>query len=143
MLLPAPVKLCGAGVSILLLALGVTPIAAQRTTLDASILAPDKNPAVIRNQLTLAGRLGRRALAELEACPPDEPMPPEDTVVQPARDTYVLIRAALAGVQRSREVQKYPDPLLEVVYQKSSTPGICPGRRWMERVPQDPHDEST
>ena len=118
MLLPPPLTLCGAGILLLLLTIAVTPVAAQKTTLDASIIAPDKSPAVIRNQLTLAAKIGRRALAELEACPADEPMPPEESVLQPARDTYVLIRAALAGVQRAREFQKYPDPLMELVYQR-------------------------
>jgi hypothetical protein len=118
MVMPPIVRTCSA-VAILILALGgVAPVTAQRTTVDANTLASSKNSAVIKNQLTLAARYGRKALAGLEATSPDEPMPPEESVLQPARDTYVLIRAALASLQHARESQRFPDPLIELAHKK-------------------------
>ena len=118
MLMPPIARTCTA-VAILILALGgVAPVAAQKTTLDGNTLAPSKNPAVARNQLTLAGQYGRRTLAALEATSPDAPMPPEDNVLQPARDTYVLIRAALGSLQWAKESQRFPDPVMELTYKK-------------------------
>ena len=84
--MPPIVRICSA-VALVILALGeVAPVAAQKTTLDANTLAPSKNPAVIKNQLTLAARFGRTALAGLEATSPDAPMPPDASVLQPAPD---------------------------------------------------------
>jgi len=118
MAMPPIVRPCSA-VAILILALGgVAPVEAQKTTLDGNTLAASKNPAVIKNQLTLAARFGRKTLARLEATSPDAPMPPEDSVLQPARDTYVLIRAALASLQHARESQRVPDPIIELAYKK-------------------------
>jgi hypothetical protein len=119
MMLRLPIARTCSAVAILILALGgVTPVAAQKTTLDGATLAASKNPAVIKNQLTLAAQFGRKALAGLEATSPDAPMPPEDSVVQPARDTYVLIRAALHGLEFAKESQRYPDPVIELAYKK-------------------------
>ncbi len=118
MLMPPILRTCSA-VAILILALGgVAPVAAQKTTLDGNALAPSKNPAVIRTQLTRAAQFGRKALAGLEATSPDAPMPPEDSVVQPARDTYVLIRAAVVGLEHAKESQRVPDPVIDLAYKK-------------------------
>lgn len=112
------VTICSGAVMLISALGGVTPATAQKTTLDARTLAPSTNLAVIRNQLTLAARLGRTTLARLEAASPDEPMPMEESVVQPARDTYVLIRAALASLQHVKERQRFPDPLIDLVYKR-------------------------
>jgi len=131
MVMPPIVRTCGA-VMILILAFGgIAPVAAQKTTIDANTLAPSKDPAVVKNQLTLAARFGRRALAGLEATSPDVPMPPEDSVLQPARDTYVLIRAALGSLQHAKESRRVPDPLIDLAYKKVSD-------AWnLSRVPVD------
>ena len=131
MVMPPIVRTCGA-VMILILAFGgIAPVAAQKTTIDANTLAPSKDPAVVKNQLTLAARFGRRALAGLEATSPDAPMPPEDSVLQPARDTYVLIRAALGSLQHAKESRRVPDPLIDLAYKKVSD-------AWnLSRVPVD------
>jgi len=119
MIVMPPIVRTSSAVAILILALGgVAPVAAQKTTVDGNTLAPSKNPGVIRNQLTLAARFGHQALAGLEATSPDEPMPPEESVLQPARDTYVLIRAALASLQHAKEGQRYPDPMIDLAYKK-------------------------
>ena len=118
MLMPPLVRTCSAVVILILAFGGVAPVAAQKTTLDGNTLAASKNPAVIKNQLTLAARFGRRALAGLAATSPDAPMPPEDSVLQPARDTYVLIRAALGSLQYARESRRFQDPLIELAYKK-------------------------
>jgi len=131
MVMPPIVRTCGA-VMILILAFGgIAPVAAQKTTIDANTLAPSKDPAVVKNQLTLAARFGRRALAGLAATSPDAPMPPEDSVLQPARDTYVLIRAALGSLQHAKESRRVPDPLIDLAYKKVSD-------AWnLSRVPVD------
>ena len=131
MVMPPIVRTCGA-VMILILAFGgIAPVAAQNTTIDANTLAPSKDPAVVKNQLTLAARFGRRALAGLAATSPDAPMPPEDSVLQPARDTYVLIRAALGSLQHAKESRRVPDPLIDLAYKKVSD-------AWnLSRVPVD------
>jgi len=118
MLMPPLVRTSSAVVILILAFGGVAPVAAQKTTLDGNTLAASKSPTVIKNQLTLAARFGQRALAGLEATPPDAPMPPEDSVLQPARDTYVLIRAALGSLQHARESRRFQDPLIELAYKK-------------------------
>ena len=111
-------KVCAAA-GMLTLAVGALATAeAQRTTLDAGTIAYSKSPAVIRKQLTLASRLGHQTLAGLEAASSEEPMPMDESVVQPARDTYVLIRAALAGLQQANETQRFPDPLIDLAYKR-------------------------
>jgi len=118
MVVPPIIRTCSAVAILIPTLVGVAPVAAQKTTLDGATLAASKNPAVIKNQLTLAAKFGRKALAGLEATSPDAPMPPEDSVVQPARDTYVLIRAAVASLQHGKESQRYPDPIIDLAYKK-------------------------
>jgi hypothetical protein len=118
MLRPPIVTICSGAVMFMLALGGITPATAQKTTLDASTLTASKNPAVIRNQLMLAARLGRTTLAGLEAASPDGPLPMDESVVQPARDTYVLIRAALQGLEHVKESERFPDPLIDLVHKR-------------------------
>jgi hypothetical protein len=53
---------------------------------------------VIKGQLRLASDVGRRLLAGLQAAPPDESVPLDQSLHKAARNTYVLIRAARHGM---------------------------------------------
>jgi hypothetical protein len=102
-----------------LLGLGtVSPALAQKTTLPASAYTASNRSSVYTQQLRMASELGRRALAELEKAPTDEGVALDESVVQPARDTYVLIRAARHSMELARETQKYPDPVLEMAFKR-------------------------
>jgi hypothetical protein len=115
-----------------LLGLGsLSPALAQKTTLPRDAYALSNRSSVYTQQLRTASELGRRALAELKRAPTDESVPLDESVVQPARDTYVLIRAGRAGMDLAREAQKYPDPLLEMAFQRVD-------RAWsLSRTPVD------
>ncbi len=91
---------------------------AQKTTLPVSAYTSVGRSSVYTQQLRMASELGRRALAALENAPTDEGVPLDESVVQPARDTYVLIRAARHSMELARETQKYPDPLLEIAFKR-------------------------
>jgi len=91
---------------------------AQKTTLPVSAYTSVGQSSVYTQQLRMASELGRRALAALENAPTDEGVPLDESVVQPARDTYVLIRAARHSMELARETQKYPDPLLEIAFKR-------------------------
>jgi hypothetical protein len=102
-----------------LLGLGsVSPALAQKTTLPVSAYTSVGRSSVYTQQLRMAAEIGRRALANLENAPTDDGTPLEESVVQPARDTYVLIRAARHSIELAREGQKYPDPLLEMAFKR-------------------------
>ncbi len=95
-----------------------SPVEAQKTSLPASTVAASKDQAVIARQLQLASQLGKRCLAELQATSPDDPSRVDDSIVQKARDTYVLIRAARHGMELQAESQKFADPFRELVFQR-------------------------
>lgn len=94
------------------------PAAAQKVTLPAGVLAASNKSAVYTGQLRMASELGRRALASLEAAPTDDSAPLDESVVQPARDTYALIRSARHGMELARENQKITDPLLDLAFKR-------------------------
>ena len=102
-----------------LLGLGsLSPALAQKTTLPPAAYALSNRSSVYTQQLRTASELGHRALAELKRAPTDEGVPLDESFVQPARDTYVLIRAGRAGMDLHREAQKYPDPILEMAFKR-------------------------
>ncbi len=75
------------------------------------------NPTVFRAQLTEASILGKRTLRELQSLPADESTPVDPTVVNHARQTYVLIRAASHGMgllQERQQNRSFKDPALEL-----------------------------
>ena len=94
------------------------PASAQKVTLPAGVIAASSNRAVYTGQLRMAAEIGRRALASLEAAPTDDSAPLDESVVQPARDTYALIRAARHGMELAREFQKIQDPLLDLAFRR-------------------------
>ena len=95
-----------------------TPALAQKTTLPVSAYTASNRSSVYTQQLRMASELGRRAVVALENAPTDDGTPLEESVVQPARDTYVLIRAARHSMELAREGQKYPDPVLEMAFKR-------------------------
>jgi hypothetical protein len=94
------------------------PVAAQRTSLPASLTTPSAEPAVISNQLRTALQLERKTLAGLEAASSNGETPIDETVIQFARDGYVLIRAAKHGLELRQATQKIPDPLIGVTLKR-------------------------
>ena len=94
------------------------PALAQKVTLPPGVLAASNKSAVYTGQLRMASELGRRALASLRAAPTDDGTPLDESVVQPARDTYALIRSARHGMELARETQKVQDPLLDVAFKR-------------------------
>jgi hypothetical protein len=102
-----------------LLGLGsLSPVLAQKTTLPESVYTSVGRSSVYTQQLRMASEFGRRALVALQNAPTDDSVPLDESVVQPARDTYVLIRAARHSMELQREMQKYPDPLLEIAFKR-------------------------
>jgi hypothetical protein len=105
-----PVLAALLGVAILLLT-WVGPVHSQNPT-------PSPNPAIYTAQLREAVGLGRIALKAIEALPNDNSVPIDPKVLNDANSTYVLIRAARHGMSQHRERQKYPDPMLELAFQR-------------------------
>jgi hypothetical protein len=94
---------------------------AQKVTLPPSVVKASPDPAVIASQLRMASDLGRRVLQGLQAAPTDASLPLEaldESVVQGARNTYALIRAAREGLEARRDRQKFPDPLVDLAYKR-------------------------
>lgn len=104
--------------ALLLCVAWASPSFAQKTTLPVSAYTASNKSAVYTGQLRMASEIGRRALTSLQAAPTDEGVPLEESVVQPARDTYVLIRAARHGIELAREDRKISDPLLELAFKR-------------------------
>jgi hypothetical protein len=91
---------------------------AQKTTVPANVLVSSPDKPVIKNQLQMAARLGRKALAGFEATSRDESVPIDENVRQAARDTYALIRSARHGLELSLVNQKFPDPIDQLNFKK-------------------------
>lgn len=103
----------------LIVSLGGAPqVGAQKTSLPASVITPSPQPAVISRQLKLAQQLARKSLAGLEATSSDEATPIDESVIQAARDTYVLIRAARHGMELSQSTRKFPDPVMDLTFKR-------------------------
>ena len=96
----------------------VGPIRAQKTTLPPSLNTSNPQPAFIKNQLKVASDLGRKTLARLEAMPVDDSMPIDEAMLQNARDTYVLIRAARHGMELAKVQSRFPDPTLDLAFKR-------------------------
>ena len=77
-----------------------------------------RNSAHIAGQLRLAVHLGKYVLEELSTVDEAEPL---DNIVGSARNVYVLIRAARAGMEHQRDARKAPSPLLEYAYNETTS----------------------
>jgi hypothetical protein len=86
---------------------------ATQETIPAFMLKESPQPAIISLQLQTAVARGKTALAGLHAQVPDDAVPLDESVVRAARDTYVLIRAARAGMRNQKGLRKFEDPLLD------------------------------
>ena len=108
----------------LALIFGATPQAGAQTphsklsTLPESAFAFSYDPVVIKQQLRMASQFGRKVVAGLQAASPDDATPIDDLVVRQARDTYGLLRSARSGMGLYKGVQKYPDPVFELAYNR-------------------------
>jgi len=94
------------------------PALAQKTTLPPSLTTPNPQSAFIKDQLQIATDLARKTLAGLEAMPPDNSIPVDEGVLQNARNTYVLIRAARHGMELAKQQSRFPDPVLDLAYKR-------------------------
>lgn len=94
------------------------PALAQKTTLPPSLNTSKPQSAFIKNQLTIAADLGRKTLAGLEALPADDSIRIDEGVLQNARDTCVLIRAARRGIELSKETSRFPDPVMDMAFKR-------------------------
>ncbi len=112
------IRWAGLGLGMVLGFAWAGPALAQKVTLPASVLAASNRGSVYTGQLRMASEVGRRALASLEAAPTDDGTPLDESVVQPARDTYALIRSARHGMELARETQKIQDPLLDLAFRR-------------------------
>jgi hypothetical protein len=94
------------------------PATAQKTTLPAEMLKPSADMSVSKRQLRMGAELGRRVLQRLEAAASDAGSPVDENVIQAARNTYALIRAAREGMEHSKIYMKYPDPAFELAFNR-------------------------
>ena len=97
-----------------LLALAASPADAQKQTFPETVTAVKRDQKWWTGQLRLAREYGQKALVGLQNAPTDEGSPIDESVHQAARDTYVLIRAAQAGVTGALSDDKWRDPILEL-----------------------------
>lgn len=96
----------------------VLPAPAQKTTLPPNLNTSNPQSAFIKNQLKISTDLARKTLAGLEAMPADDSIPIDESMLQNARNTYVLIRAARHGMELAREQSRIPDPVMDLAYKR-------------------------
>lgn len=114
------------GVAIALLT-SVEPVQSQNPT-------PSPDPGIYKSQLREAAALGQRTLKAIAALPNDNSVPIDPKVLNDARSTYVLIRAARHGMELQRERQRYPDPMVDLAFKRVD-------QAWnLARVPIDYRD---
>jgi len=95
---------------------------------------PSRDPAIYKSQLREAAALGRKTLKAIEALPMDGAIPIDPKVLNDARSTYVLIRAARHGMELQREHTTYQDPILDLAFKRVD-------QAWdLARVPVDYRD---
>jgi hypothetical protein len=95
-----------------------SPARAQKTTVPESLLAQRAERTWWMGQLRQARQFGGRALAGLQGTQPNDSDPVEETVLQAARDTYVLIRSARGGIEMARSDRRHNDPVLDLVFRR-------------------------
>jgi len=103
--------------SLVLVVMAVTPADAQKATLPAYDVVK-REQKWWTSQLRLAREIGQKALIGLQNAPTDDGTPIDESVYQAARDTYVLIRSARAGVVGSFNDDKSHDPVLELTVRR-------------------------
>src|SRR5713101_4783415 len=109
-------------------------VGAQKVTLDPSVFKPSLDLNTIKRQLRLGVTLGRKVLDELQSSPPDDSVPLDPKLIQDARNTYALIRAAREGMEFRKDRQKGPDPVFDLAYKRVTD-------AWnLSRTPAEPNN---
>lgn len=96
---------------------GPEVVTAQKLTLPPELLVSKHDLRFIRSQLQMSSDLGRQALAGLDTMSTDDTVPFDETLMQTARNTYGLIRAARHGLELAQDT-KNPDPSLGLVFKR-------------------------
>jgi hypothetical protein len=94
------------------------PALAQKSTLPPDLNVSKPQTAFIKNQLTISTDLARKTLAGLETMSSDDSIPIDESMLQNARNTYVLIRAARHGMELNKETSKFPDPTMDLAFKR-------------------------
>ncbi len=90
---------------------------AQELTLPPELLVSKRDIKFISVQLRMSSDFGRQTLARLETMSTDDTVPFDENIVQTARNTYALIRAARHGLEFAQDT-KFPDPSLALVFKR-------------------------
>jgi hypothetical protein len=94
------------------------PSHAQKVTLSEEAVKARPDMSVAKRQLTMASDLGRRTLQSFRAAQTDSSISVDENFVQPARNTYALIRAARESMDLKKQYMKYPDPVFDLAYKR-------------------------
>jgi len=107
-----------AALAVFLCLFSAFPSTAQKSTLPPALDTSNPQPAFIKNQLQVSVDLARKTIAGFEAMPPDDSIPIDESTLQNARNTYVLIRAARHGIELNQAQSKFPDPVMNLAYKR-------------------------
>jgi hypothetical protein len=91
------------------------PAAAQKSTYPDSMLKIVYEPRLISAQLQAALVEAKKAVAGYDALGPDDPI---EGPLQAITNSYFLMRVALAGMSGIRGKKKFPDPVLDLAFNK-------------------------
>jgi len=91
-----------------LLSVSVGPVGSQEDP------QPSREPAVFKAQLLQFTQLSRRTLREIQSLPVDDSVPVDPVVRHHAHQNYVMIRAALHGMELAIQRQTSQDPTLSL-----------------------------
>lgn len=94
------------------------PADAQKTTLPPEMMKASPDLSVAKRQLHMADDLGRRVLQNYRAALANDGIPIDESLVQPARNTYALIRSARESMEQTKQYMKYPDPVFDLAYKR-------------------------
>ena len=111
-------KILAASAILCLLVAHPLPASAQKSTIPESMYQGSLDKRVMADQLRLAAKIGRRALAGLQASPDDVSVPLDQNVIQAARETYALIRAARHGLEMLIGNQTFPNPIDQMAFKQ-------------------------
>ena len=112
------VRFLAANAVLISLAALTLPAGAQKSSFPESMYQGSTDKRVMEDQLRLAARIGRKALAGLQASPRDASIPLDQDVIQAARETYGLIRAARHGLEMAMGNQKIPNPVDQMAFKQ-------------------------
>lgn len=105
-----------AAITIMFAFVAPLPSYAQKTTLPPETMKASPDLSVAIGQLRMADGLGRRVLQSYRAALANDNIPIDEALVQPARNTYALIRSARESMEQRKQYMKYPDPMFELAY---------------------------